>query len=244
MYNRRKGKGVVLLDMEVGEQICVPSSPCVQSFKEGDMVHVFEGTGVGRVKNRDVGWFGKVVGREGDFYLVRNRLLAARGPSNRVEAQYMKVQVDFGLTIGSEERVHFRSLSKRTRDRIMLSSDEHNNWQAKDAQKQLAKAKKQKKNSQQKFTDALEHERQRCERTIEIQKESLVGETQKNVRKIEREWESICNGLKKQLGLQQTQVVHLELQQARIERAGKVREEALDRKACTLRMETIVRSLI
>ena len=144
MYNRRKGKGVVLLDMEVGEQICVPSSPCVHSFKEGDMVHVFEGTGVGRVKNRDVGWFGKVVGREGDFYLVRNRLLAARGPPNRVEAQYMKVQVDFGLTIGSEERVHFRSLSKRTRDRIMLSSDEHNNWQAKDAQKQLAKAKKQK----------------------------------------------------------------------------------------------------
>ena len=56
----------------------------------------------------------------------------------------MKVQVDFGLTSGSEERVHFRSLSKRTRDRILLSSDEHNNWQAKDAQKQLAKAKKQK----------------------------------------------------------------------------------------------------
>jgi len=67
LYNRRKGKGVVLLDMEVGEQICVPSSPCVHSFKEGDMVHVFEGTGVGRVKNRDVGWFGKVVGRGGTF---------------------------------------------------------------------------------------------------------------------------------------------------------------------------------
>ena len=143
-YNRRKGKGVVLLDMEGGEQICVPSSPYVQKFKEGDMVHVFEGTGVGRVENRDVGWFGKVVGREGDFYLVRNRLLAARGRPNRVEAQYMKVQVDFGLTSGSEERVHFRSLSKRTRDRILLSSDEHNNWQAKDAQKQLVKAKKQK----------------------------------------------------------------------------------------------------
>ena len=143
-YNRRKGKGVVLFDIEAGQEICVPSSPYVQNFKEGDMVHVFEGTGVGRVKNRDVGWFGKVVGREGDFYLVRNRLLAARGRPNRVEAQYMKVQVDFGLTSGSEESVHFRSLSKRTRDRILLSSDEHNNWQAKDAQKQLAKAKKQK----------------------------------------------------------------------------------------------------
>ncbi len=75
---------------------------------------------------------------------MRNRLLAARGRPNLVEAQYMKVQVDFGLTSGSEKKVHFRSLSKRTRDRIMLSSDDHNNWQAKDAQKQLVKAKKQK----------------------------------------------------------------------------------------------------
>ncbi len=142
--NRRKGKGLGLLDMEACEQICVPSSPSVQTFKEGDMVHVFEGTGVGRVKNRDVGWFGKVVGREGDLYLVRNRLLAARGRPNRVEAQCMKLQVDFGLTSGSEERVHFRSLSKRTRDQILLSSDEHNNWQAKDAQNSSLKQRSRK----------------------------------------------------------------------------------------------------
>jgi ribosomal protein L21E len=130
--------------MEGGDQICVPSSLYGQTFKEGDMVHVFEGTGVGRVKNRDQGWFGKVVGREGDFFLVRNRLLAAKGRPTRVEPQYMKKQVDFGLTSGSEDRIHFRSLTKRTRDRILQSSDEHNNWQAKDAQKQLVKAKKQK----------------------------------------------------------------------------------------------------
>ena len=130
--------------MEGGDQICVPSTPYGQIFKEGDMVHVFEGTGVGRVKNRDQGWFGKVVGREGGFFLVRNRLLAAKGRPTRVEPQYMKKQVDFGLTSGSEDRIHFRSLTKRTRDRILQSSDEHNNWQAKDAQKQLVKAKKQK----------------------------------------------------------------------------------------------------
>ena len=86
--------------MEGGDQICVPSTPYGQIFKEGDMVHVFEGTGVGRVKNRDQGWFGKVVGRDGDFFLVRNRLLAAKGRPTRVEPQYMKKQVDFGLTSG------------------------------------------------------------------------------------------------------------------------------------------------
>ena len=130
--------------MEGRETICEPASPNMQVFKEGDMVHVFEGTGVGKVTGRDVSWFGKVVGREGDFYLVRNRLLTARGRPNRVKAEYMKVQVDFGLQSGSEERVHFRTLTKRTRDRIMQSSDAHNKWETKVAQRQLTKVKKQK----------------------------------------------------------------------------------------------------
>ena len=94
------------------------------------------------------------------------------------------------------------------------------------------------------LSEALERERQKCERTIAIDRESLVGETQKNVRKIEREWETISNSLKRQLGLQQTQVVHLELQKERIERAGKVREETLQRRACTLAIETSVSSIM
>ena len=94
------------------------------------------------------------------------------------------------------------------------------------------------------FSEALERERQKCERTIAIDRESLVGETQKNVLKIEREWETISNSLKRQLGLQQTQVVHLELQKERIERAGKVREETLQRRACTLAIETSVSSIM
>ncbi len=56
--------------MEGRETICEPAPPNVQVFKEGDMVHVLEGTGVGKVRRRDVSWFGKVVGREGGFYLV------------------------------------------------------------------------------------------------------------------------------------------------------------------------------
>ena len=43
--------------------------------KVGDLVHVFEGSGAGLVRGRDVGWFGKVVGVEGETFLVRNRLL-------------------------------------------------------------------------------------------------------------------------------------------------------------------------
>ena len=50
---------------EEGDTLSTPQRP-VPFFAEGDMVHVFEGTGVGKVGMRHVGWFGKVVGREGD----------------------------------------------------------------------------------------------------------------------------------------------------------------------------------
>ena len=110
----------------------------------GDLVHVFEGTGAGLVRGRDVGWFGKVVGVEGETFLVRNRLLNGRGPPNRVEGQYLRLQTDFGLQMGSEERVHFRTLSKRTRERLLASSDEHNNCAAKKAAREVKKVKQQK----------------------------------------------------------------------------------------------------
>ncbi len=77
-------------------------------------MHVFEGTRAGNVRSRDVDWFGKVVGRDGDVYLVRNRILTAKGRPNRVSAQYIKKQVDFGLQSASEDRVHFRNLSIST----------------------------------------------------------------------------------------------------------------------------------
>jgi hypothetical protein len=108
------------------------------------MVHVFEGTGVGLKGGRDVGWFGKVVGMEGGAYLVRNRLLAAKGRPSLVDGKFMRVQVDFGLECGSGERVHFRSLGKRTRERLLQSADERNNWTSKVALKELSKVKKQK----------------------------------------------------------------------------------------------------
>lgn len=118
--------------------------PTVHEFANGDMVHVFEGTGVGNVKMRHEAWFGRVVGREGETYLVRNRLLAAKGRPVMVEGKYMKKQTDSGLACGTQERVHFRSLSKRTRERILESADERNNWSAQAAQKELIKVKKQK----------------------------------------------------------------------------------------------------
>ena len=36
--------------------------------KVGDLVHVFEGSGAGLVRGRDVDWFGKVVGVEGENF--------------------------------------------------------------------------------------------------------------------------------------------------------------------------------
>ena len=98
------------------------------------------------MRDRDVGWFGKVVGVEGETFLVRNRLLNGRGPPNRVSGQYLRLQTDFGLQLGSEERVHYRTLSKRTRERLLASSDEHNSCAAKKAVlvRELKKVKLQK----------------------------------------------------------------------------------------------------
>ncbi len=83
---------------------------------------------MGKKGGREVDWFGRVVGREGDAYLVvRNRLLAAKGRPTLMEGKFMRVQVDFGLECGSGERTHFRNLGKRTRERILESADERNN---------------------------------------------------------------------------------------------------------------------
>jgi hypothetical protein len=70
--------------------------------------------------------------------------LTAKGSPTRVDGQYMRLQRDFTLGSGSEERVHFRSLSKRTRDRILSSADEHNNDMRSTAERALAHVKKQK----------------------------------------------------------------------------------------------------
>ncbi len=140
---------------EVGEFFLSPQPP-VPLFAVGDMVHVFEGTGVGKEGLRNVGWFGKVVGREGGAFLVRNRLLAAKGRANLVQGEFMKLQVDFGMECGSGERVRFRNLSKRTRDRIMDSADERNNWEVKIAKKEVVRVKKQ--NTQQKDAYLLRRE--------------------------------------------------------------------------------------
>ncbi len=35
---------------EVGKDICLSSGPFCHGFREGDLVHVFEGTGVGKME--------------------------------------------------------------------------------------------------------------------------------------------------------------------------------------------------
>jgi hypothetical protein len=130
--------------MDGGNEICCSPVIPLHVYREGDFVHVFEGTGAGKVNNRVAGWFGRVVGREGTTYLVRNRLLTAKGSPTRVDGQFLKLQRDFTLGSGSEGRVHFRSLSKRTRDRILSTADEHNNDMRSQAERALAHVKKQK----------------------------------------------------------------------------------------------------
>jgi hypothetical protein len=154
---------------EVGEFFLSPQPP-VPLFAVGDMVLVFEGTGVGKEGLRNVGWFGKVVGREGDAFLVRNRLLAAKGRANLVQGEFMKLQVDFGMESGSGERVHFRNLSKRTRDRIMNSADERNNWVVKSAKKELVRAKQQK--TQQKDAYLLRREQMSMQGSSSMQQKT------------------------------------------------------------------------
>ena len=71
--------GAQALEKDLASPVFLPR------VKVGDLVHVFEGTGVGKEGLRNVGWFGKVVGMEGGAFLVRNRLLAAKGRPNLVD---------------------------------------------------------------------------------------------------------------------------------------------------------------
>ena len=111
----------------------------VPLFKVGDSVHVFEGTGTGQVKMRSVAWFGRVVGMKEGKFLVRNRILAARGSPALVEGQYLQLQTDFGLGVASGERTHYRTLSKRTRERIEQSVDRRNDGVVKEAREEIKK---------------------------------------------------------------------------------------------------------
>jgi hypothetical protein len=54
--------------MEEGRELILAPEPPAPLFGDGDMVHVFEGTGDGKEGWRNVGWFGKVVGRKVGAY--------------------------------------------------------------------------------------------------------------------------------------------------------------------------------
>ena len=77
-------------------------------------------------------------------YLVRNRILAGRGSPALIDGQYLTLQTDFGLGVGSGERTHFRNLTKRTRDRIEESVDRRNEFVVKEAREEIKKLKKEK----------------------------------------------------------------------------------------------------
>ncbi len=73
--------------------------------------------------------------------MVRNRILAEKGSPALIEGEYLTLQKDFGLGMVSEERTHFRTLSKRTRTRIEASADRRNGFAVEEAQKQIKKLK-------------------------------------------------------------------------------------------------------
>ncbi len=75
---------------------------------------------------------------------MRNRILDSKGTPTRVDAPFLRLQTDFTLGSGNEDRVHFRTLSKRSRDRILASADEQNKSRRDVAEKALAHVKKQK----------------------------------------------------------------------------------------------------
>ena len=132
------GRGWV--EMELLEEGFL-SPEFVSLFKKGDLVQVFEGTGSGQVKMRSVGWFGRVVGMKEGKYMVRNRILAGKGSPALIQGEFLTLQKDFGLGMASEERTHFRSLSKRTRNRLEESADRRNGFAVEVAQKQTKKLK-------------------------------------------------------------------------------------------------------
>ena len=135
-------KGDSQSDMAMeGDGLSFLSPEHVPLFKVGDSVHVFEGTGTGQVKMRSVAWFGRVVGMKEGKFLVRNRILAARGSPALVEGQYLQLQTDFGLGVASGERTHYRTLSKRTRERIEQSVDRRNDGVVKEAREEIKKLK-------------------------------------------------------------------------------------------------------
>ena len=149
--------GVCGVEMEVGgESLLSPESRPL--FVKGDCVHVFEGTGSGLVKNRGVGWFGTVQGMREGKYLVRNRILVGRGEPAMIEGGYLTLQKDFGLGLGTGERTHFRTLSKRSRSRIEDSADRRNGSVLKEARKEST-------NLKTKMTTETEAHRARAEKT-------------------------------------------------------------------------------
>jgi hypothetical protein len=177
--------------MEGENEMCV--SPLVQlpAFREGDLVHVFEGTGVGKVGNRSVGWFGRVVGSDGSKYLVRNRLLSARGSPNLVDGQFLKLQTDYSLSNGiSEERVHYRTLSKRTRERVLASADEQNNNRREQAEKELVRVKKIRTQEKQSYLSRREQ--------IEQQGMAVMKESKSVFDEQVHYWQAKCESLEQQ----------------------------------------------
>jgi hypothetical protein len=116
-----------------------------------------ERTGSGQVKMRSVGWFGRVLGMREGKYLVRNRILPGKGIPALIRGEYLTLQKDFGLEVGTEERTHFHTLSKRTRSRIEESTDRRNCYVVKEARKEIKKLKS-------KITTETEAHRDRCEK--------------------------------------------------------------------------------
>jgi hypothetical protein len=157
--------------MEVGEKSFL-SPEARPLFEKGDCVHVFEGTGSGQVKMRSVGWFGKVLGMKDGKYLVRNRILSAKGSPALIGGEYLTLQTDFGLGLGTGDRTHFRTLPKRIRTRIEESADRRNGFVVNEVRKEIKKLKT-------KHAIETEAHRERVEKTA-AQGKAVIVEANEN----------------------------------------------------------------
>ena len=102
----------------------------------------------------------------------------------------MKLQTDFTLASGSEDRVHFRTLSKRTRERIVATADEHNNGRRELAEKELMRVKKLK--TQEKESYLLRREQK------EEQSAALMIQTKAVYDEQLQYWQNKCELLEEQ----------------------------------------------
>ncbi len=109
----------------------------------------------------------------------------------------------------------------------------------------IATAKDQKEREiEQKCSEILDRERQKRERIVGVERAHNFVDLENCRRKSQREWQAQCNGLQKQLGQLQKQVVGYEMKEVRRIKSAEVKEEELRLVVRRVRDEANVRAYL